>query len=129
VRRSLFSREFLGERPVGIITLKDIVAVAIETQRNAMASDHGVQNAQIAKGIFGFELEARGQDLTSGVILKTDQREVRTTTFEPIMTAGIGEHHHAETWLRRPAGAILARPTLLRRRQFRSAQDAALFRG
>jgi hypothetical protein len=112
----LFSGKFLGARPVRIITLKDIVAVAIQTQRDAMRGDHGVQHTQIAKRIFGFELETCGKDLTGGVILKTDQRELRAAAFEPIMTAGIGEHHHAEAWTRRPAGAILARPALLRRR-------------
>jgi hypothetical protein len=35
------------------------------------------------------------------------------------MTAGIGERHHAE------AGAVLTRPALLRRSQFRSPQEGA----
>ena len=118
MRRSLFSGKLLSERPVGVIALKDIVAVAIETQRDAMGGDHGLEYVEIAKGIFGFELEARGQDLTGGIILKPDQGQFRTTTFEPIMTAGIGEHHHAQAWTGRPARAILARPTLLRRGQF-----------
>src|ERR1035437_9152944 len=33
--------------------------------------------------------------------------------------------HHAEAWAGRPARAILARPALLRRRQFGGPQDAA----
>ena len=88
---------------MGIIALKNIVAIAIQTQRDAIGSDHGMQNAQIAKRIFGFALEARGKDLTGGVILKTDQCELWAAAFEPIMTAGISEHHHAETRTRRPA--------------------------
>ena len=89
-----------------------------------MSSNHGVQNAQIAKRIFRLELKVRSQDLTGGVILKTDQRELRATAFEPIVTAGVGEHHHAQAWTGRPARAISARPALLRRRQFCSSQDA-----
>jgi hypothetical protein len=42
-----------------------------------------------------------------------------------IMTPGIGERHHAEAWARRSAGAVLTRPALLRRSQFRSRQEAA----
>src|ERR1700730_8863518 len=41
------------------------------------------------------------------------------------MTAGISEHHHAETRPRRPARAISARPAFLRRRPFRSSQNTA----
>ena len=41
------------------------------------------------------------------------------------MTAGIGERHHAETRAGRAAGAVFARPALLRRGQFGGAQDAA----
>jgi hypothetical protein len=39
-----------------------------------MGGDHGLQHVEIAKGIW-FALEARGQDLTGGIILKTDQRQ------------------------------------------------------
>jgi hypothetical protein len=35
-----------------------------------VGGDHGVQGAQIADGIFGFELEVSGQDLAGGVVLK-----------------------------------------------------------
>ena len=41
------------------------------------------------------------------------------------MTAGIGERHHAEGWPGRSAGAVLTRPALLRRSQFRSRQEPA----
>src|SRR5271157_4555679 len=36
-----------------------------------------------------------------------------------------GEHHHAQAWAGRPAGAVLARPAFLRRGQFCGPQDAA----
>src|SRR5213079_1160102 len=53
----LFSGELFGESPVGIVALEDAVAVAIETERDAVGGDHGVQGAEIAESIFGFELE------------------------------------------------------------------------
>ena len=101
------------------------MAIAVEAERDAVGGDHGVQRAQIADGIFGFELEVSGEDLAGGVVLKADQSKLGAATFEPVMTAGVGEHHHAETRTGRASGAILARPALLRRSQFGGPQDAA----
>jgi hypothetical protein len=56
-----------------------------------VGSDHGVQSAQTADGIFRFELEVSGQDLAGGVVLKADQSEGGATALEPIVAAGIGE--------------------------------------
>ena len=83
------------------------------------------ESAEIAESIFGFELEVSGQDLTGGVVLKTDESELGAAALEPIMTAGIGKRHHAKAWAGRPAGAVLPRPALLGRGQFRAPQDAA----
>src|ERR1019366_2934549 len=105
--------------------LEDAVAVAVEAERDAVSRDHGAESAEIAEGIFGFELEVRGQDLAGGVILKTDERELGAAALEPVMTAGIGERHHAEAWTGRPARAVLARSALLRRRQLGGPQEAA----
>ena len=101
------------------------MAVAVEAERNAVSGDHGAESAEIAQGIFGFELEVSGQDLSGGVVLKTDESEFGAAAFEPIMTAGIGQRHHAKAWAGRPAGAVLTRSALLRRRHFRGPQDAA----
>src|ERR1017187_10447341 len=90
-----------------------------------MPCDHGAERAEIAERIFGFELEVSGQDLAGGVILKGDESELGAAAFEPVMPAGIGERHHAEAWAGWAARAILARPALLRRRQFGGPQDAA----
>jgi hypothetical protein len=70
-------------------------------------------------------LEVSGEDLAGGVVLKADESERGTASFEPVVTAGIGEHHHAAARAGYAARAILARPTLLRRGQFRSPQDTA----
>jgi hypothetical protein len=67
----------------------------------------------------------RGEDLAGGVVLKADQREHGAAAFEPVMTAGIGEGHHAETRAGRATRSVLTRPALLRRSQFGGPQDAA----
>jgi hypothetical protein len=121
----LFSSELFGQSPVGIVALEDAVAVAVEAERNAVCGNHGVQGAEIADRIFGFELEVRGEDLAGGVILESEERELRAATFEPVMTAGIGEHHHAETGTGDATRAVLPGPTFLRRRQFGGTQEAA----
>ena len=59
-----------------------------------MSGDHGAESAEIAEGIFGFELEVSGQDLAGGVVLQADQRELGAAALEPVMTTGIGEGHH-----------------------------------
>src|ERR1022692_2311308 len=91
----------------------------------AMVTTHGVQVAEIAEGVFGFELEMGGEDLAGGVILKADESEFGATTFQPVLTAGVGEHHHAQAGTAQAAGAVLAGATLLRRSQLGAAQDAA----
>jgi hypothetical protein len=49
-----------------------------------------VQSAEIAQGIFGFELEVSGEDLSGSIVLKADESEPRAAAFEPVMAAGIG---------------------------------------
>src|SRR5271166_2517069 len=109
----LFSGELFGQGPVSIVALEDAVAIAVEAERDAVSGDHGVQGAEIAEGIFGFELEVSGQDLAGGVILEADEGEQGAAALEPVMTAGIGERHHTETWAGRAARAVLPRPALL----------------
>jgi hypothetical protein len=106
-----------------MVALEDGVAVAVETERDAMRGDHGVEGGEIAGSIFGFELEVSGEDLTGGVILKPDERELGAAAFEPVMMAGVGERHHAQTGTGWATGAVLTRPALLRRGQFGGAQS------
>src|SRR5208283_3957034 len=100
----LFTGELFGEGPVGIVALEDGVTVAIEAERDAMGGDHGVEGAEITDGIFGFELEVRGEDLAGGVVLKAEEGERGAAAFEPVVAAGIGERHHAETRAGRASG-------------------------
>jgi hypothetical protein len=92
----LFSGEWFGEGAVGMVALEDAVAVAVEAEGDAVSGDHGTESAEIADGVFGFELEVSGEDLAGGVVLKSDVRELGAAAFEPVMTAGIGERHPAE---------------------------------
>src|SRR6476661_8766573 len=50
----LLSGEFFLARPMGIIALKDAMAITIEAQGNAVGGEQGVQTAKIAGGIFRF---------------------------------------------------------------------------
>jgi len=117
----LFASELFGEGPVGVVALKDGAAIVVEAEANAVGSDHGVHTAQLADGIFRFELEVSGQHVAGGVVLKTDRCACGVAAFEPIVAAGIGESHHAETRAGRAPGAILTGPAFLRRGQFGGA--------
>ena len=120
----LFSGELFGEGPVGIVALEDAVTIAVEAERDAVGGDHGVQGAEIADGIFGFELKVSGEDLAGGVVLKADESQGRTATFEPVVTTGVGERHHAETGTGRASGTILPRPAALRGSHVGASQNA-----
>ena len=121
----LFSGEWFGEGAVGIVALEDAVAVAVEAEGDAMSGDHGTESAEIADGVFGFELEVSGKDLAGGVVLKRDESELGAAAFEPVMTARIGQRHHAEARAGRAARAVGTRPAPLRGSQLGGAQDAA----
>src|SRR5258708_8418451 len=112
---SLFSGKLFGKSPVRIVALEDTVAIAVEAERDAVRGDHGVQSAEVAHGVFGFELEVSGKNLAGGVVLKTDEGEQGTAAFEPVVAAGIGEGHHAQTGAGGTAGAVLLGPRRLRR--------------
>src|SRR6202049_1067216 len=122
---ALFTRELFGQGPVGIVALKDAVAIAVQAKGDAVSGDHGAQSAEIAESVFRFELEVSGEDPAGGVILKADEGELGAAALEPIMTAGVGEHHYAEAGQAAVGGAVLAGTTLLRGSQLGGAQDAA----
>src|ERR1700720_2464674 len=67
----VFSGEFLGQRPMRIVALKDVVAITVKTQRDALSGDHGVQGAQITNGIFRLQLKLRGQDPAAAISAST----------------------------------------------------------
>ena len=125
VGRKLMTGEFFGDGPVRIVALEQAVAIAIEAEGNAVGGEEGVQTAEVAGGVFGFELEVRGADAAGGVVEQAEQGEERAATLEPVMTAGIALQHHAEAWTTGAARAIVAWPTFLRGRPFGVAKNAA----
>jgi hypothetical protein len=122
---ALFAGELFGHGPVGIVALEDAVAVAVKAERHAVSRDHGMHCAHIAERVFRFELKMSGEDLAGGIVLKADEGELGAAAFEPVMTAGVGEHHHAKARTAQAASAVLARAALLRRSQLGRAQNAA----
>src|SRR5205807_5317279 len=92
----LLAAEFFFAGPVRIVALEDAVAVAIEAEGNAVSGEQSLQTAEVTYGIFRFQLKVCGDHAAGGVILKADQGEARTATFQPIVTAGIGLQHHAK---------------------------------
>src|ERR1700675_3001003 len=109
----LFSGELFGQGPVGSVALKDDVAIAVDTERHAVSGDHSVHRAKIAESIFGFKLEMGGEDLACRVILKADECELGPAACQPVMAAGVGEHHHAEAGTAQAASAIASGAALL----------------
>ena len=101
------------------------MAIAIEAQGNAMSGEQGLQTAEIAGGILGLQLKASGHDAAGSVVLKAQQSEAGAAAFQPVMAAGVGQKHHAETGPAWAAGTILRWAALLRRRTFGLAQNAA----
>jgi hypothetical protein len=71
LRGRLLARQLFGPGPVGIVAREDTVTIAVEAERDAVGGDHGVQDAQVADSIFGFELKVSGEDLAGGVVLKS----------------------------------------------------------
>ena len=75
VSGELMTGEFFGDGPVGIVALEDTVAIAIEAEGDAVGGDYGVQAAEVADGVFGFELKAGGGDTAGGVVGEAEQSE------------------------------------------------------
>jgi hypothetical protein len=55
-----FSGELFGQGPVGIVALKDAMAVAVEAEGDAVSANHGVQGAEITESVFRLELKVSG---------------------------------------------------------------------
>ncbi|HKV81594.1 MAG TPA: hypothetical protein VJP02_25835 [Candidatus Sulfotelmatobacter sp.] len=57
MRGGLLPGELFGQSPLGIVALEDAMAIAVETERDAVSGDHGAQSEEIPGSVFGFELE------------------------------------------------------------------------
>jgi len=73
----------------------------------------------------GNDQQLGGEVFACGVVLKAEQSEPGAAAFEPVVTAGIGERHHAETRAGQASETVGAGPALLQRGQLGGPQDAA----
>jgi hypothetical protein len=100
----LLTGELFGDGPVRIVALEDAVAIAVKTERDAVGGNQGAQGAQIAEGVFGFELKMSGQDLLGGVVLKTDE-------------VSCGPRPWSQSWVLASVSAIMPKRGRGRRRE------------
>ena len=95
------------EGPVGIVADKDVEAIAVEGQGQAVGGDELPQQGDIAVQILGGP-EVQGQDGAGGVVDGAVQRELGAARLEPRERAGVELDEGAHLGLRRPPDAALA---------------------
>lgn len=77
-----------------VVAHEDAVAIAVETERNAVAAQQSVEQAEIATSVFGGK-ELRDQDFAGGIVEKAEQGEFGAALFEPAVQAGVEQKHFA----------------------------------
>src|SRR6266481_849346 len=107
----LGAAQLLREGPVRIVADKDVEAIAIEGQGQAVGGNELPQQGDIAVQILGGP-EVQGQDGAGGVVDGAVQRELGAAGFEPREGAGVELHEAAHLSLRAPPGAHLAASAL-----------------
>ena len=118
MRGELAAGEFLGQ-PMGIVAHQDIEAIAVEGQRQAVLSEHALQERGVAVHIFG-RPEVQGQDLAGGIIDGPQQHQRGPAPLEPREGAAVDLHEgparglgHASVAARRGPPRMAGRPALL----------------
>src|SRR5271163_2415109 len=99
-----FSGEFFFESPAVVIAHEDGAAVAVESQRDAEATQQAAEQVEVALGRFRGE-ELSGENFAAGVVLHAQCGEARTAAFEPVVQAAVELDQFALT---RDAQATLA---------------------
>jgi hypothetical protein len=87
-----FSGELFLDRPVIVIAGEDAMAIAVEGERHTVAAQQAAEQAKIAASVFG-ESKERHQDLASRIVEKGEQSQLWAPSFEPVVEAGIEQHH------------------------------------
>ena len=123
LRRKLPARQLFGHRPVVVIALESPVLIAIHCPWNSPAFHHMAQCSQISRAVFRLGLKARRRHLSGRIVDPADDGQHRPAAFQPVVPAGVGEHHHAFLRTSLSARPILRRPPLLWRPNLRLAQD------
>ena|GEM_PF-3290303 len=111
--RLSFTRELFFHRPVLIVAHEDAVTIAVEAERDAIATQQAAQQAKIAAGIIAEE-ELGDENFTSGVIQEAEQGQLRAPIFQPVMKTGIQKQPLAfpsarQAALAMPGGTTFAR--------------------
>lgn len=111
--RLSFTRELFFHRPVLIVAHEDAVTIAVEAERDAVATQQAAQQAKIAAGICAEE-ELGDENFTNGVIQEAEQGQLRAPIFQPVMKTGIPKQHLAfpsarQAALAMPGGTTFAR--------------------
>src|SRR5271155_5049919 len=99
-----FAGEFFFESPAVVIAHEDGAAVAVESQRDAEATQQAAEQVEVAFGRFRGE-ELSGENFAAGVVLHAQCGEARTAAFEPVVQAAVALDQFALT---RDAQAALA---------------------
>ena len=86
--------EFLFQRPGVIIADEDATAISVEGRGHAETAEQALQQTEVAFGCLRGE-ELRGENFTGGIVLHTESREARATTFQPIVRRTIELHQFA----------------------------------
>src|ERR1700723_2838642 len=76
--------ELFVDGPVTIIAREDAAAIAVESDRDAVAAQQGLQQSEIASGSFRGE-ELGGQDFAGSVVLHAQSGEQWAAAFEPVV--------------------------------------------
>jgi hypothetical protein len=84
----LASGQLLFHRPVVVVAHEDARAVAVDAEGHPVAAQESAKDAEIAVGRLGGE-ELGSHPFAGGVVLKAEQGDLRATTFQPVVGAGI----------------------------------------
>ena len=108
----------------GLAAVKDAVAITVDCDRDAFRVCEGVQDLEVAVGIFLFAKRG-GEDLAGRIIDGRDQGQARTALVEPGVGATV--ELDEEAGLRHPltTSAVARRAATPRARQACRTQDAA----
>ena len=85
--------ELFVERPVIVVAGEDAAAIAVEGDRDAVAAQEALEQAEIALGGFREE-ELRGENFARSVVLHTQCGELRAAPFQPV----VGEPSSCTNW-------------------------------
>ena len=83
--------ELFVERPVIVVAGEDAAAIAVEGDRDAVAAQEALEQAEIALGGFREE-ELRGENFARSVVLHAQSGELRAAPFQPVVGGAVELH-------------------------------------